>query len=168
MATIVKTGGGVPVSDYEALQAQLNNLNSEYSNYKSSHIHSNDEYPEWKYLMMWQQSKYQMKHGGSQVIDQKGNVLGGKGWSTTYGGVTCKLDGDNTAYLYVSTEKSGQKVRVAIWKDSHDMNSAPSVSSSNALTLVSDNTYISSSAGQKVATVSFVQYVIYHVFVYVY
>lgn len=51
MATIVKTGGGVPVSDYEALQAQLNSLqnsynslNSEYNSYKSSHAHSNDDY----------------------------------------------------------------------------------------------------------------------------
>lgn len=44
MSTIIKTGGGVPVQDYEALQAQLNSLqsqynslNSEYSNYKSTH-----------------------------------------------------------------------------------------------------------------------------------
>lgn len=51
MATIVKTGGGVPVSDYESLQAQLNSLqnsynslNSEYSSYKTSHAHSNEEY----------------------------------------------------------------------------------------------------------------------------
>lgn len=51
MATIVKTGGGVPVSDYEALQAQLsslqnsyNSLNSTYSSYRNSHAHSNDEY----------------------------------------------------------------------------------------------------------------------------
>ena len=125
--------------------------------------------PDWKYLMMLQQSKYQTKHGGSQVIDPEGNVLGGKGLSTTYGGVTCKLGGgEDTAYLDISTEKSGQKVRVAIWKDSNNMNSAPAISSSNVLTLVSDNTYTSSSAGQKVATVSFVQYVIYHVFVYVY
>ena len=65
MATIVKTGGGVPVSDYEALQAQLsslqnsynslnsnysslqssyNSLSSEYSSYKNSHAHTNEEY----------------------------------------------------------------------------------------------------------------------------
>lgn len=51
MATIVKTGGGVPVSDYEALQSQLsslqnsyNSLSSTYSSYRNSHAHSNDEY----------------------------------------------------------------------------------------------------------------------------
>lgn len=124
--------------------------------------------PDWKYLMMWQQSKFQGHFGGSQVIDPEGNVLGGKGYSTSYGGVTCRLDGENTAYLYVSTESSGQKVRVAVWKDSTGMNGNPSVDSSNKLVLVSDNTYISTSAGQQVATVSFVQYVNYHVFVYVY
>lgn len=51
MATIVKTGGGVPVSDYEALQTKLNNLNNsynflyqDYTSYKNSHTHSNDDY----------------------------------------------------------------------------------------------------------------------------
>lgn len=65
MATIVKTGGGVPVSDYEALQAQLNSLqnsynslNSEYNSlrsehntlvgdyayYRQTHAHTNEEY----------------------------------------------------------------------------------------------------------------------------
>lgn len=124
--------------------------------------------PDWKYLMMWQQSKYQGQAGGSQVIDPEGNVLGGNGLSTSYGGVTCRLDSESTAYLNVSTKSSGQKVRVAVWKDSTGMNGNPSVDSSNKLVLVSDNTYTSSSDGQKVATVSFERYVMYHVFVYVY
>lgn len=37
MATIVRTGGGVPISDYEALQ-------NSYNSYKSNHGHTNDEY----------------------------------------------------------------------------------------------------------------------------
>ena len=37
MTTIVRTGGGVPVSDYEALL-------TEYVTYKSNHSHTNDEY----------------------------------------------------------------------------------------------------------------------------
>lgn len=58
MATIVKTGGGVPVSDYEALQAQLNSLQSQYNSlqsehntlvgdyayYRQTHAHTNEEY----------------------------------------------------------------------------------------------------------------------------
>lgn len=51
MATIVRAGGEVPISDYEALQAQLsslqnsyNSLSSEYSSYKNSHAHTNEEY----------------------------------------------------------------------------------------------------------------------------
>lgn len=124
--------------------------------------------PDWKYLMMWQQSKFQGHFGGSQVIDQEGNVLGGKGYSTTYGGVTCRLDGENTAHLYISTAKSGQKVRVAVWKDSIGMIDQPCLRSDNKLILVSDKTYTSSSDGQRVADVSFIQYVNYHVFVYVY
>ena len=51
MATIVKTGGGVPVSDYEALQNQYNSLQSEhntlvgdYAYYRQTHSHSNDDY----------------------------------------------------------------------------------------------------------------------------
>ena len=37
MPTIFRCGGGIPVSDYESLQA-------EYNSYKSSHAHTNDEY----------------------------------------------------------------------------------------------------------------------------
>lgn len=37
MATIVRTGGGVPASEYDA-------LNSEYTLYKSNHSHTDDEY----------------------------------------------------------------------------------------------------------------------------
>lgn len=37
MPTIIRCGGGIPVSDYESLQA-------EYNSYKSSHAHTNDEY----------------------------------------------------------------------------------------------------------------------------
>lgn len=37
MPTIIRCGGGIPVSDYESLQ-------TEYNSYKSSHAHSNDEY----------------------------------------------------------------------------------------------------------------------------
>lgn len=67
MATIVKTGGGVPVSDYEALQSSYNSLNSTYSSYKNSHAHSNDEYNNL-------QSQYNGKdlNGGTpHLINQK-------------------------------------------------------------------------------------------------
>ncbi len=37
MPTIIRCGGGIPVSDFEALQ-------NEYNSYKSSHSHTNDEY----------------------------------------------------------------------------------------------------------------------------
>lgn len=37
MPTIIRCGGGIPVSDYESLQ-------NEFNNYKSSHAHTNDEY----------------------------------------------------------------------------------------------------------------------------
>lgn len=37
MSTIIKTGGGVPVSDYETLQSQLNSLQSQYNSLNSSY-----------------------------------------------------------------------------------------------------------------------------------
>lgn len=37
MSTIFKTGGGVPVQDYEALQAQLNSLQSQYNSLNSNY-----------------------------------------------------------------------------------------------------------------------------------
>lgn len=37
MPTIIRCGGGIPVSDFESLQ-------NEYNSYKSSHSHTNDEY----------------------------------------------------------------------------------------------------------------------------
>lgn len=37
MPTIIRCGGGIPVSDYESLQ-------TDYNSYKSSHSHTNDEY----------------------------------------------------------------------------------------------------------------------------
>lgn len=37
MSTIIKTGGGVPIQDYEALQAQLNSLQNQYNSLNSSY-----------------------------------------------------------------------------------------------------------------------------------
>ena len=51
MPTIIRCGGGIPSSDYDALNTKYNtlntnynNLNTEYSSYKSSHSHTDTEY----------------------------------------------------------------------------------------------------------------------------
>ena len=48
MATIVGTGGGVPVSDYEALQSQLSTLQSQYSSLQNSYNSLSSEYNNFK------------------------------------------------------------------------------------------------------------------------
>lgn len=102
MPTIVKTGGGVPVQDYEALQAQLNSLNSEYSNYKSSHSHTDAEYAQYgsdqyaagaankkTHVKVYVQAEADYKYAYVYVDGSKvGEMIVDNAWNTGFGGYT--------------------------------------------------------------------------------
>ena len=110
MATIVKTGGGVPVSDYEALQA-------EYNSYKSSHSHTNDEY-----------NSYGTSQYNAGVSAGSSAALSGspKSISFSYGGTSSQRTrispplitlGHSTATINISIYGYGQVALLGLAKD---------------------------------------------------
>lgn len=102
MPTIIRCGGGIPVSDFESLQA-------EYNSYKSSHSHTNDEYTSYgtsqynagmndgkSKLSVVRFDGYGWGNSSSNVID-----TGGTSTKTIYFAAAFKTEfSDSTARMY--------------------------------------------------------------------
>lgn len=137
MPTIIRCGGGIPVSDYESLQA-------EYNSYKSSHVHTNDEYNSYgtSQYSSGQSSGYnsgysagasamtkgtvvfitvpQDNNGGtsyhSSVATNGSKILGGIAWGVSSSHITIQGSNDNSNWATIGDIGTGGSDTVDISK----------------------------------------------------
>ena len=110
MPTIIRCGGGIPVSDYESLQ-------NDYNSYKSSHSYTNDEYNNYG------SSQYNSGYSAGSSAALSGSPTsitfsyGGNNWQRTRISPPLITLGHSTARINISPYGYGQVALLGLAKN---------------------------------------------------